>query len=90
MDKEIIRTPNAPQPIGPYSQGTLTGGFLYVSGQGAIDPKVGQLVGGDIEAQTLQVLTNIKNIVEAAGLSIQNIVKTSIFLKSMDDFKRIF
>jgi 2-iminobutanoate/2-iminopropanoate deaminase len=89
MGKELVRTSNAPQPIGPYSQGTLTGGFLFVSGQGAVDPKVGQLIGGDIETQTKQVLTNIRNIVEAAGLSMRDIVKVSIFLKSMDDFKRM-
>jgi 2-iminobutanoate/2-iminopropanoate deaminase len=89
MAKEIVRSSNAPQPIGPYSQGTLAAGFLFVSGQGAIDPKVGQIVTGDIEAQTKQVLTNIKNIVEAAGLSMNDIVKVSVFLKNMEDFKRM-
>ena len=89
MGKEIVRTPNAPEPIGPYSQGTLAGGFLFVSGQGAVDPKVGQLVSGDIETQTRQVLTNVRSIVEAAGLSMRDVVKVSIFLKNMDDFKRM-
>lgn len=89
MAKEIVKSPNAPQPIGPYSQGTMAAGFLFVSGQGAVDPKVGQLVSGDIETQTRQVLTNIKNIVEAAGLSMRDVVKVSIFLKNMDDFKRM-
>jgi len=89
MGKEIVKTPNAPQPIGPYSQGTLAEGFLFVSGQGAVDPRVGQMVSGDIEAQTKQVLTNIKNIVDASGLSMKDVVKVSIFLKSMDDFKRM-
>ena len=89
MGKEIVKTPNAPQPIGPYSQGTMAEGFLFVSGQGAVDPKVGQLVRGDIEAQTKQVLTNIRSIVEAGGLSMKDVVKVSIFLKNMDDFKRM-
>jgi 2-iminobutanoate/2-iminopropanoate deaminase len=89
MGKEIVKTSNAPQPIGPYSQGTLAGDFLFVSGQGAVDPKVGQLVPGDIEAQTRQVLTNIRNIVEAAGLTMRDVVKVSIFLSKMDDFKRM-
>jgi 2-iminobutanoate/2-iminopropanoate deaminase len=89
MNKTIVRTSDAPQPIGPYSQGTLASGFLFVSGQGAIDPKTGQLVTGEIEAQTRQVLTNIKNIVEAAGLSMRDIVKVSIFLSNMSDFKKM-
>ena len=89
MTKEIVKTQNAPQPIGPYSQGTMAAGFLFVSGQGGVDPKVGQLISGDIEAQTRQVLTNIKNIVEAAGLSMCDIVKVSIFMKNMEDFKRM-
>jgi 2-iminobutanoate/2-iminopropanoate deaminase len=89
MDKQIIRTQNAPQPIGPYSQATLVDGFLFVSGQGAIDPTSGQVVGSEIEAQTRQTLTNVRNIVEASGLSLLDIVKVSIFLKDMSDFKKM-
>jgi len=89
MVKRIVRTTNAPQPIGPYSQGTTGGGFLFVSGQGAIDPKSGQLVGSDIEAQTKQTLMNVRNIIEASGLSLADVVKISIFLRSMDDFKKM-
>ena len=89
MDKQIIRTENAPQPIGPYSQATMVDGFLFVSGQGAIDPRSGQLIGSDIEAQTKQTLTNVRNIVEASGLSLLDIVKVSIFLKDMSDFKKM-
>lgn len=89
MVKRIVRTTNAPQPIGPYSQGTMGGGFLFVSGQGAIDPKSGQLVGSDIEAQTKQTLMNVRNIIEASGLSLADVVKISIFLRSMDDFKKM-
>ncbi len=89
MSKQFIRTPNAPQPIGPYSQGIKAGDFLFISGQGAIDPKTGQLIEGDIEKQTRHTLTNIRGIVEASGLSMRDIVKVSIFLKNLDDFKKM-
>jgi len=87
MDKRIIRTQNAPQPIGPYSQATMVDGFLFVSGQGAIDPSSGQLVGTDIETQTKQTMKNVRGILEASGLSLSDVVKVSIFLKNMADFK---
>jgi len=87
MVKQIVRTQNAPQPVGPYSQGTIVDGFLFVSGQGAVDPKTGQLIGSDIETQTRQTLTNVQNIVEASGLSMLDVVKVSIFLKDIRDFK---
>jgi len=64
-------------------------GFLFVSGQGAIDPSSGRLVGADIEFQTRQTLTNVKNIVEAAGLSLRNVVRVSVYLKNMKDFKKM-
>jgi 2-iminobutanoate/2-iminopropanoate deaminase len=89
MDKQIIRTPKAPQPIGPYSQATMVEGFLFVSGQGATNPESGQLVGSDIETQTRQTLTNVQNILEASGLSTLDVVKVSIFLKDMGDFKKM-
>lgn len=89
MSKQFIHTPNAPQPIGPYSQGIKAGDLLFISGQGAIDPKTGRLVGSGIEEQTKQTLTNIKGIVEASGLSMRDVVKVSIFLKSLDDFKEM-
>ena len=89
MDKEIIHTPNAPQPLGPYSQGIRAGNFLFISGQGPIDPKTGQMSGADIEKQTRQTLTNIRGIVEASGLSMGEVVKVSIFLKTMNDFKKM-
>ncbi|MGA3109433.1 MAG: Rid family detoxifying hydrolase [Candidatus Bathyarchaeia archaeon] len=89
MDKRIIRTQNAPQPIGPYSQATMADGFLFVSGQGAIDPASGQLVGLDIETQTKQTLKNVQSILEASGLSMLDVVKVSIFLKNMGDFKNM-
>jgi 2-iminobutanoate/2-iminopropanoate deaminase len=89
MPKEPIKTAKAPQPIGPYSQAIMVDGFLFVSGQGAMDPGSGRLVGTDIESQTRQTLTNIRNIVEASGLSVRDIVKSSIYLKNMKDFKQM-
>ncbi|MGB0932900.1 MAG: RidA family protein [Lishizhenia sp.] len=87
--KKIIQIPNAPAPIGPYSQAVLIKDTLYVSGQIPIDPKKGTLVDDTIESSTEQVLENIKALVETAGLSMQNIVKCSIFLKSMDNFVKV-
>jgi len=89
MTRRAIRTQNAPQPIGPYSQGIEANGFLFVSGQGGIDPNTGKLVGADIETQTRQTLTNVLNIVEAAGFSMRDLVRVSIYLKNMKDFKRM-
>jgi len=89
MTRRAIRTQNAPQPIGPYSQGIEANGFLFVSGQGGIDPNTGKLVGADIETQTRQTLTNVRNIVEAAGSSMRDLVRVSIYLKDMKDFKRM-
>jgi 2-iminobutanoate/2-iminopropanoate deaminase len=89
MPREVIRTSNAPQPIGPYSQGIMTDGFLFVSGQGAIDPNSGRLVGADIESQTRRTLANVRSIVEASGLSIRDLVRVSVYLKNMKDFKKM-
>jgi 2-iminobutanoate/2-iminopropanoate deaminase len=83
---EKIATPNAPQAIGPYSQAIRSGNFLFVSGQIAIDPKTADIIEGDIEAQTEQVLKNIAAIVEAAGMSLKDVVKCTCFLKDMNDF----
>ena len=84
--KKIIATPNAPQAIGPYSQAIQHGDFLFVSGQIAIDPQTGNIIEGEIEAQTEQVLKNIAAIIEAAGLSLRDAVKCSCFLNDMNDF----
>jgi len=84
--KKIIVTKDAPQAIGPYSQAVRYGDFLFVSGQIAIDPKTGNLVEGDIEAQTEQVLKNLAAIIAAAGMSLENAVKCTCFLKDMNDF----
>jgi 2-iminobutanoate/2-iminopropanoate deaminase len=83
---EKIATPNAPQAIGPYSQAIRCGDFLFVSGQIAIDPQTSDIVEGDIEAQTEQVLKNIAAIIDAAGMSLQNVTKCTCFLKDMNDF----
>lgn len=81
-----IETDKAPKAIGPYSQAVLAGGFLFVSGQIPINPKTGKVDETTIEGQTKQVLTNIKAILEAAGLSFKNVVKTEIYLKDLQDF----
>ena len=83
---EKIATQNAPQAIGPYSQAIRSGNFLFVSGQIAIDPQTATIIEGDIEAQTEQVLKNIAAIIEAAGMSLQDVVKCTCFLKDMNDF----
>ena len=85
---EKIATPNAPQAIGPYSQAIRYGDFLFVSGQIAIDPQTANIIEGDIEAQTEQVLKNIAAIIDAAGMSLQGVVKCTCFLKDMNDFVR--
>lgn len=85
---EKIATPNAPQAIGPYSQAIRLGDFLFVSGQIAIDPQTADIIEGDIEAQTEQVLKNIAAIIDAAGMSLKEVVKCSCFLKDMNDFVR--
>ena len=81
-----IATPKAPGAIGPYSQAVRVGGFVYTSGQLPIDPATGTFPEGGIEAQTRQSLTNIQAILEAAGLSMKNVIKTTVFLADMGDF----
>jgi 2-iminobutanoate/2-iminopropanoate deaminase len=85
---EKIATPNAPQAIGPYSQAIRYGDFLFVSGQIAIDPQTANIIEKDIEAQTEQVLKNIAAIIEAAGMSLQDAIKCTCFLKDMNDFTK--
>jgi len=87
--KTIINTNNAPAPIGPYSQATLAGGFLFVSGQIPIDPLSGELISSDIKAEATQVMENIKAILTEAGLGFDNIVKTSIFLTNLQNFVQV-
>ena len=89
MDKLIIPTTNAPAPIGPYSQAVMAGGTLYISGQVAIDPATSLVIKGDIEAEALQVMQNLGAILRAYQLDYSHIVKTTIFLKNMEDFARV-
>ncbi|HKX20022.1 MAG TPA: RidA family protein [bacterium] len=86
MSKRIVRTENAPDAIGPYSQAVVAGGFVYTAGQLALDPRTGQLVPGDVRIQTKRVMENIKVILESAGSSLANVVKTTVFLRDMNDF----
>ncbi len=87
--RETIFTKNAPAPIGPYSQGVRAGNTWYFSGQIALNPNTGHMVEGGVEAQAKQVMDNIKALFDAAGLDFSHIVKSTIFLKSMDDFPKV-
>ena len=87
--KKIIETNNAPQAIGPYSQAVLTNNTLYCSGQIAIDPKTNKLVNTNIIEETKQVIENIKQILLSVNMNLQNIVKCTIFLKSMNDYNEV-
>lgn len=87
--KQIINTPNAPAPIGTYNQAVLVNGFLYVSGQIALNPQSGELKTSDVETETHQVMKNLEAILEAAGMHFSNVVKTSIFLSDMNNFGKV-
>ena len=87
MAKKIVFTEKAPKPVGPYSQAVISGNFVFVSGQIPIDPKTSKVIEGGIEAQTVQVLENLKNILESVDLSLNDVVKTSVFLSSFGDFQ---
>ena len=89
MSIKNIHTDQAPKAIGPYSQGMIAGGFLFVSGQVPLDPKTGEVVAGDATKQAEQVLTNLKAIVTAAGGKLDDVVKTTIFLKDMNHFAAV-
>jgi 2-iminobutanoate/2-iminopropanoate deaminase len=86
MTKEIVLTNDAPQPIGPYSQAVKYGNLIFTSGQIAINPKNSQIEETTIEGQTKQVLINLKAVLEKAGTGMNNIIKTTVFLKDMNDF----
>jgi 2-iminobutanoate/2-iminopropanoate deaminase len=87
--RKHVSTSQAPTPIGPYSQGVIAGGLLFVSGQIAIDPASNQLVPGDIEAQTEQVMKNLLAVLKAAKMGADNVVKTTVFLADLADFPRM-
>jgi 2-iminobutanoate/2-iminopropanoate deaminase len=84
--RDVVITEHAPQAIGPYSQAIKAGGFIFVSGQIPIDPATGLIAQAEVAAQTDRVLQNLKAILTAAGTSLDNVVKTTVFLKSMGDF----
>ncbi|MBX7240190.1 MAG: RidA family protein [Bacteroidia bacterium] len=89
MKKQIIHTSKAPSPIGPYSQAVRAGNTLYVSGQISIDPVSGELILSTLDNETHQVMANIGAILESQGLTFGNVVKSSIFLRNMDDFAKV-
>jgi 2-iminobutanoate/2-iminopropanoate deaminase len=86
--KTIISTLDAPKAIGPYSQAVRYGDLLFVSGMLGMDPKTGEMAGADIETQAIRVLENLKAVTEAAGMGLKNVLKSTVFLKDMNDFAR--
>ncbi len=89
MNKKNININNAPKPVGPYSQAVKAGNFLFVSGQGPIDPQTGKIVSDNIEQQTIRTLENIKTILNSEGLDFKDVVKVSIFLKDIKNFSKM-
>ena len=89
MEKEAIFTEAAPRAVGPYSQAIKAGGWLYLSGQIPIAPETNQVLSGTIEKQTELVLNNAKKVLEAAGASLENVVKVTVYLADMDDFAKV-
>ena len=87
--KTIISTPKAPAAIGPYSQAVLVNGMLFTSGVIPIDPETNTLVEGDVEVQAKQAIGNLRNLIEASGSSLDKVVKTTVFIKDMNDFGKI-
>lgn len=84
--RQSVQSAAAPAPIGPYSQAIIANGFVFVSGQTPLDPATGEMISGDISAQTTRVIDNLAAILSAAGTSLQNVVKTTVFLHAMSDF----
>ncbi len=85
-DRSIVRTTEAPAAIGPYSQAVVVGDLVFCSGQIPLDPATGQMIEGDVQAQTHRVLQNLRAVLEAAGSSLSQVVKTTVFLQNMNDF----
>jgi 2-iminobutanoate/2-iminopropanoate deaminase len=88
--KDIVLTDKGPKPIGPYSQAVKSNGFLFASGQVALDPRTNEFIGGDIRQQTERAMENIKAVIEAAGSNLHHVVKTTVFLKDMNDFAEAY
>lgn len=89
MHKKMLSTPEAPAPIGPYSQGVVAGGLLFVSGQVPLDPASGEVVEGDIALQTERVMKNLTAILRSAKLTVDNVVKTTVYMTDLGDFSRM-
>ena len=89
MGKQVIHTEHAPAAVGPYSQAIVANGFVFTAGQIPLIPSEGKLIDGDIQVQTRQVLENLSEVLEAAGSNLANVVKTTVFLNSMDDFAKM-
>jgi len=87
--KQVIISEKAPRPVGPYSQAIKVGNLVFVAGQGPVDPKTGKIVSGDIQEQTKQTFRNIEAILNAAELTLEHVVKVSVFLKNIGDFSRM-
>ncbi len=87
MERKSVNTEQAPKAIGPYSQGICVGDFVFCAGQAGLDPATGRLVEGGIEAETRRVLRNLSAVLEQAGTSLQNVVKTTVFLIDMSEFR---
>jgi len=87
--RNIVHTDDAPRAIGPYSQAVAAGGVVYCSGQIALDPKTGELVTGDVRAQTKQVMENLRAVLDAAGSSLASVLKTTIYLQNLGDFAAV-
>ncbi|WP_099205689.1 RidA family protein [Scatolibacter rhodanostii] len=87
--KKVIKTDQAPSAIGPYSQGIDLGNLVFTSGQIPLNPKTGQLVADDIQAAARQSMDNVKAVLEAAGTSLQNVIKTTVFVKDLNDFAAV-
>ena len=89
MPTKYVSSSDAPRPIGPYSQGVISGGLLFCSGQIAIDPVTGELVEGDVAAQTERVLQNLQAVLREAKMGLENVVKTTVYLADMADFQKM-
>lgn len=89
MERRIISTDNAPKAIGPYSQAIRSGEFIFCAGQIPLDPATGKIVEGDISVQTRRVLDNLSAVLDAAGGSLSRVIKTTVFLANLDDFKQM-
>ena len=89
MKKKVIQTDQAPKAIGPYSQAIRTDSMVYTAGQVGLDPVTGELISNSVEEQTRQALTNVRKVLEAAGSTMDQVVKTTVFLKDMNDFAKM-